>query len=129
MKGITEETDVDRLVEVGRDLADEGRLLDAARRFRRAADLGDADAIFNLANTVRDLARLPDAVNLYREAVGRGVVEASAKTWSSTAPCLSAATYALSSTIAMSAAVTTPAPSTGKPSVTTGIVPSRSNAR
>jgi tetratricopeptide (TPR) repeat protein len=69
-------TDVDELVDLGCDLAEVGRQVDAERCFRRAADLGSAVASFNLGNTLAALSREREAVAAYERALAGGEMDA-----------------------------------------------------
>lgn len=69
-------TDVDGLVDLGCDLADVGRQVDAELCFRRAAELGSAVASFNLGNTLAALSREPEAVAAYEQALAGGETDA-----------------------------------------------------
>lgn len=64
--------DVDMLIELGCDLADAGREVDAERCFRRAAELGDVVAWFNLGNSLGKLGRWDEAIDAYTRAAEAG---------------------------------------------------------
>jgi tetratricopeptide (TPR) repeat protein len=64
--------DVDALIDLGCDLADAGRQLDAEWCFRRAAELGDTLASFNLGNALAAQQRFEEAVAAYEVAVAGG---------------------------------------------------------
>ena len=68
--------DVYALIDLGCDLADVGRQTDAERCFRRAADLGDSVAAFNLGNALAAQKRLPEAVEAYEVALSAGEPDA-----------------------------------------------------
>jgi tetratricopeptide (TPR) repeat protein len=68
--------DVYALIDVGCDLADVGRQIDAEWCFRRAADLGDSVAFFNLGNALAAQQRLPEAVEAYEIALAAGEPDA-----------------------------------------------------
>ena len=68
--------DVDELVDIGCDLADSGEADGAEYCFRRASDLGDAVAAFNLGNTLAGQKRLREAVDAYEVALERGETDA-----------------------------------------------------
>ncbi|WP_436535551.1 tetratricopeptide repeat protein [Actinoplanes sp. HUAS TT8] len=69
-------SDIDELVGIGCDLADYGDATGAELCFRKAADLGDAVAAFNLGNTLAGQKRLHEAVDAYELAVDRGETDA-----------------------------------------------------
>ncbi|WP_205708679.1 tetratricopeptide repeat protein [Kineococcus siccus] len=66
----------DALVDVGCDLADEGRQEEAEECFRRAIALGEDWVWFNVGNTVRELGRPEEAVEAYRRALAAGETDA-----------------------------------------------------
>lgn len=68
--------DVDQLLDLGCDLVQAGRQLDAERCFRRAADLGSAVALFNLGNVLHELGRPTEAVEAYQAAAAAGETDA-----------------------------------------------------
>jgi tetratricopeptide (TPR) repeat protein len=61
--------DVYALIDLGCDLADEGRQVDAEWCFRRASDLGDTVGSFNLGNALAAQKRFPEAVEAYEIAL------------------------------------------------------------
>ena len=63
--------DVDALIDLGCDLADAGRQTDAEWCFRRAADMGDTVASFNLGNALAAQQRWEEAVDAYEARAGR----------------------------------------------------------
>ena len=65
-------SDVEELVSIGCDLADSGEAGGAEYCFRRASDLGDAVAAFNLGNTLAGQKRFGEAVDAYELALERG---------------------------------------------------------
>jgi len=66
----------DALVDVGCDLADEGRQEEAEECFRRAIALGEDWVWFNVGNTVRELGRPQEAVLAYERALLAGETDA-----------------------------------------------------
>jgi TPR repeat protein len=68
--------DPDTLNELGCDLADAGRHLDAERCFRRAVDLGASWVALNLGNSLAAQRRWADAATSYRQAADAGDPEA-----------------------------------------------------
>jgi tetratricopeptide (TPR) repeat protein len=68
--------DADELIELGCDLADDGRQQDAEWCFRRAAELGDTIGSFNLGNALAAQRRWEEAVAAYEVAVAGGEVDA-----------------------------------------------------
>src|SRR5215218_10658818 len=68
--------DVYALIDLGCDLADVGRQVDAEWCFRRAADLGDTVASFNLGNTLVAQQRWAEAVEAYEVAIAGGEADA-----------------------------------------------------
>ena len=68
--------DVYALIDLGCDLADVGRQTDAEWCFRRAADLGDSVASFNLGNALAAQQRFPEAVEAYEVAIAAGEPDA-----------------------------------------------------
>ena len=64
--------DADAVIELGCDLADAGRHLDAERCYRRAAELGDALGWFNLGNSLAARGRVAEAVDAYERALAGG---------------------------------------------------------
>ena len=87
MIGMTEDLDArlrrlrasvatDALIDLGCDLAEADRQLDAEWCFRRAADLGDCLGAFNLAIALRAQGRGVEAVAAYEAAVDGGVTDA-----------------------------------------------------
>jgi tetratricopeptide (TPR) repeat protein len=68
--------DVDALVEVGCDLADEGRQADALTCFQRAVALGADWVWFNVGNTLRELGHAAEAAEAYRRAADAGETDA-----------------------------------------------------
>ena len=69
-------SDVDELIDLGCDLADAGRLSGAEWCFRRAADMGDAVASFNLGNCLASQRRWPEAVTAYEQSIAGGEPDA-----------------------------------------------------
>ena len=69
-------SDVDELIDLGCDLADAGRQTDAEWCFRRAADLGDTVASFNLGNALAAQQRWEEAVAAYEQAIAGGEPDA-----------------------------------------------------
>lgn len=69
-------SDIDELVSIGCDLADSGELGGAEYCFRRASDLGDAAAAFNLGNCLAEQERFLEALDAYELAVERGESDA-----------------------------------------------------
>ncbi|MFI7596320.1 tetratricopeptide repeat protein [Actinoplanes sp. NPDC049681] len=69
-------SDVDELVGIGCDLPDSGEAGGAEYCFRRASDLGDAGAAFNLGNTLAGQKRFREAVGAYELALERGETDA-----------------------------------------------------
>ena len=69
-------SDVDELIGIGCDLADNGEAAGAEYCFRRASDLGDADGAFNLGNTLSGQERFHEAVDAYELALQRGQTDA-----------------------------------------------------
>ena len=68
--------DVYALIDLGCDLADEGRQVDAEWCFRRAADLGDTVGSFNLGNALAAQKRWTEAVEAYEVALAGGEADA-----------------------------------------------------
>ena len=68
--------DVDELLDLGCDLAEAGRQSDAEWCFRRAADLGEPVAWFNLGNALAGQDRLEEAVAAYEQAIAGGEPDA-----------------------------------------------------
>jgi tetratricopeptide (TPR) repeat protein len=68
--------DADALIDVGCDLADADRQEQALVCFRRAVDLGQDWAWFNVANTLRELGRPLEAVAAYERALAAGETDA-----------------------------------------------------
>ena len=66
----------DALVDVGCDLAEEGRQEEAEECFRRAVALGEDWVWFNVGNTVRELGRPEEAVQAYERALAAGETDA-----------------------------------------------------
>jgi tetratricopeptide (TPR) repeat protein len=66
----------DALVDVGCDLAEEGRQEEAEECFRRAVALGEDWVWFNVGNTVRELGRPEEAVPAYERALLAGETDA-----------------------------------------------------
>jgi tetratricopeptide (TPR) repeat protein len=64
------------LVELGCDLADAGRPVDAERCFRRAVQLGETWAALNLGNALAAQRRWADAVPAYEQAIATGETDA-----------------------------------------------------
>ena len=64
--------DADAVIELGCDLAEAGRDLDAERCFRRAAELGDSLGWFNLGNSLAARGRVEEAVDAYERALAGG---------------------------------------------------------
>ncbi|GIF23155.1 TPR repeat protein [Actinoplanes tereljensis] len=69
-------SDVDELLDIGCDLADNDELAGAEYCFRRASDLGDAAAAFNLGNSLKGQKRFHEAVDAYELALERGETDA-----------------------------------------------------
>ncbi|GID92207.1 tetratricopeptide repeat protein [Amorphoplanes digitatis] len=69
-------SDVDELVTIGCDLADGDEAGGAEYCFRRASDLGDAVAAFNLGNCLAGQERFREAVDAYELALDRGETDA-----------------------------------------------------
>lgn len=69
-------SDIDELVDIGCDLADSDEAGGAEYCFRRASDLGDAVAAFNLGNTLAGQKRFREAVDAYELALERGETDA-----------------------------------------------------
>ena len=65
-------SDVDELIDLGCDLVDEGRHSAAEWCFRRAADLGDPVASFNLGNCLAAQRRWTEAVDAYERSIAGG---------------------------------------------------------
>lgn len=72
------------LVNLGCDLADAGRHLDAEFCFRRAVALGDDLASFHVGNELRAQGRPDEAVHAYQEAIAAGENDA----WLNLGQCL-----------------------------------------
>jgi tetratricopeptide (TPR) repeat protein len=68
--------DVYALIDLGCDLADVGRQIDAEWCFRRAADLGDTVGSFNLGNALVAQQRWAEAVEAYEVAIAGGEADA-----------------------------------------------------
>ena len=68
--------DVDALIDLGCDLADAGRQTDAEWCFRRASDMGDTVASFNLGNALAAQQRWEEAVAAYELALAGGEPDA-----------------------------------------------------
>ena len=68
--------DVDELLDLGCDLADAGRHGDAEWCFRRAAELGEPVAWFNLGNALAGQERYEEAVAAYEQALAGGEPDA-----------------------------------------------------
>ncbi|MCW2637265.1 MAG: yrrB [Blastococcus sp.] len=68
--------DVDELLDLGCDFADAGRQDAAEWCFRRAADLGDPVASFNLGNCLAGQRRWPEAVTAYEQSIAGGEPDA-----------------------------------------------------
>jgi tetratricopeptide (TPR) repeat protein len=68
--------DVDELIDLGCDLADCGRQSAAEWCFRRAADLGDPVASFNLGNCLAGQRRWTEAVEAYEQSIAGGEPDA-----------------------------------------------------
>jgi tetratricopeptide (TPR) repeat protein len=69
-------SDVDELIDLGCDLVDEGRHSAAEWCFRRAADLGDPVASFNLGNCLAAQRRWTEAVDAYERSIAGGEPDA-----------------------------------------------------
>jgi tetratricopeptide (TPR) repeat protein len=69
-------SDVDELIDLGCDLADSGRPHAAEWCFRRAADLGDPVASFNLGNCLASQHRWEEAVTAYEQSIAGGEPDA-----------------------------------------------------
>ncbi len=69
-------SDVDELIDLGCDLADAGRHKAAEWCFRRAADMGDAVASFNLGNCLAVQRRWEEAVTAYERSIAGGEPDA-----------------------------------------------------
>jgi tetratricopeptide (TPR) repeat protein len=68
--------DADALINLGCDLADAGRQVDAEACFRRAFTLGDTVAAFNLGNSLAAQNRWEEAVDAYEAALRAGEPDA-----------------------------------------------------
>jgi len=68
--------DPDALIDLGCDLADAGRQTDAEWCFRRASDMGDTVASFNLGNALVAQRRWEEAVGAYELALAGGEPDA-----------------------------------------------------
>jgi len=68
--------DIDELLDLGCDLADAGRQADAEWCFRRAAELGEPVAWFNLGNALAGQDRPEEAVAAYEAALAGGEPDA-----------------------------------------------------
>lgn len=77
-------SDTELLVDLGCDLADAGRHLDAEYCFRRAVALGEEWVIFNLGNELKALGRLSEAIQAYWRAIAVGETDA----WLNLGHCL-----------------------------------------
>ena len=75
-QALQDSDDVYALIDLGCDLADVGRQADAEWCFRRAADLGDSVASFNLGNALAAQQRFPEAVEAYEVALAAGEPDA-----------------------------------------------------
>jgi tetratricopeptide (TPR) repeat protein len=64
------------LTDLGCDLADAERLIDAERCFRRAVELGETWVSFNLGNTLKSQNRLVEAAAAFEQAVDAGETDA-----------------------------------------------------
>src|SRR5947209_13511413 len=71
------DVDPDTLIDLGCDLADAGRQTDAEWCFRRASDMGDTVASFNLGNALAAQQRWEEAVAAYELALAGGEPDAS----------------------------------------------------
>jgi tetratricopeptide (TPR) repeat protein len=69
-------SDVDELIDLGCDLAESGRQHAAEWCFRRAAELGDPVASFNLGNCLAGQRRWTEAVTAYEESIAGGEPDA-----------------------------------------------------
>ena len=67
---------VEQLIELGCDLADDGRQLDAEYCFRKAVALGEDWVWFNVGNALAAQGRTADAVTAYEQAVAVGETDA-----------------------------------------------------
>jgi tetratricopeptide (TPR) repeat protein len=76
LQALTTSDDVYALIDLGCDLADVGRQVDAEWCFRRAADLGDTVGSFNLGNALAAQQRWPEAVEAYEVAIAGGEPDA-----------------------------------------------------
>lgn len=65
-------TDAGVLIDLGCDLADADRPIDAERCFRLAVALGEDWAWFNVGNARRSQGRLPESVDAYEAAIAAG---------------------------------------------------------
>jgi tetratricopeptide (TPR) repeat protein len=68
--------DADALIDLGCDLADDGRQSEAEWCFRRAAELGDTVGAFNLGNALAAQHRWDEAVTAYEIALAGGEADA-----------------------------------------------------
>lgn len=64
------------LTDLGCDLADADRVIDAERCFRRAVELGETWVSFNLGNTLKTQNRLTEAAAAFEQAVMAGETDA-----------------------------------------------------
>jgi tetratricopeptide (TPR) repeat protein len=76
LQALTTSDDVYALIDLGCDLADVGRQVDAEWCFRRAADLGDTVGSFNLGNALAAQQRWAEAVEAYEVAIAGGEPDA-----------------------------------------------------
>jgi tetratricopeptide (TPR) repeat protein len=76
LRRLSASSDVDELIDLGCDLVDAGRPGAAEWCFRRAADLGDAVAAFNLGNCLAGQRRWTEAVDAYERSIAGGEPDA-----------------------------------------------------
>jgi tetratricopeptide (TPR) repeat protein len=76
LRRLASSDDVDDLVDLGCDLSDVGRQRDAELCFRRAAELGDGVAAFNLGTSLAAQERWVEAAEAYELAIARGQSDA-----------------------------------------------------
>jgi hypothetical protein len=68
--------DPERLVQLGCELAEADRQVDAEFCFRRAVELGETWVSFNLGNALAAQQRWTEAVSAYEEAAADGYTDA-----------------------------------------------------
>ena len=76
LKAVGVSTDIDGLLALGCDLADQNRDTDAETCFRRAADLGSSVGAYNLGNSLAVQERWLEAVRAFEPAAAAGVTDA-----------------------------------------------------